>query len=55
MCIFSVAGEEEARFDKLGVMRSSHFAHARFALKYAMDRKAAAKEEAPYLAPLPQR
>jgi hypothetical protein len=51
-CILAVGKDEAAIYDKLGVIRPSHFAHARYALKFAMDHKANAQEEAPYIVPL---
>ena len=51
-CVYTVGGKKLATWDKLGAIRPHSFAGARYALKYPVDRKAEAKLEAPYLAPL---
>jgi hypothetical protein len=51
-CLFSMGKDVSEAYDLLEPIRRSNFSQARFALKYAKDRKDAAKEEAPYLSAL---
>ena len=51
VCTFSMGDISEV-YDKLDPIYRSHFRQAKFALNYAKERKANAKQEAPYLAAL---
>ena len=51
-CLYTIGKEVEGKFNMQGAVRPSTFGAARYALKYAMDRKNEAKAESPHLAPL---
>jgi hypothetical protein len=51
-CKLTMGKDLNEVYDKLDQVRPSHFGQAKFALKYARERKDKAKEEAPYLGPL---
>lgn len=51
-CLYTIANDDPTEFKMQGTVRPTTFGQARHALKYAMDRKAEAKAEAPHLAPL---
>jgi len=52
LCRLSIADEPAEKFDRIDPLRESHIAEARRAVQYARERKAAATQERPELAPL---
>ena len=51
-CLYTIGKNNPTEFKMQGTVRPSAFGQARYALKYAMDRKVEAKAEASHLAPL---